>query len=63
MRSRRLRRGFTLIELVVVIALMAVIVGVSAPALASLDHRATDCASAAESNQRHRSGNRCPPDD
>jgi prepilin-type N-terminal cleavage/methylation domain-containing protein len=42
MRSRRLRRGFTLIELVVVISLMAVIVGVSAPALASLDHRATD---------------------
>jgi prepilin-type N-terminal cleavage/methylation domain-containing protein len=37
-----LRRGFTLIELVVVIALMAVIVGVSAPALASLDHRSAD---------------------
>ena len=31
------RRGMTLIELVVVIALMAIIAGVSAPALASLD--------------------------
>ena len=31
------RRGMTLIELVVVVALMAIIAGVSAPALASLD--------------------------
>jgi prepilin-type N-terminal cleavage/methylation domain-containing protein len=33
------RRGTTLIELVVVIALMAIIAGVSAPALASLDRK------------------------
>ena len=31
------RRGMTLIELIVVIALMAIIAGVAAPALASLD--------------------------
>ena len=36
------RRGFTLIELVVVIALMAVVIGVSAPALASLDRGGAD---------------------
>ena len=32
-----LREGMTMIELVVVITLMAIIAGVSAPALASLD--------------------------
>ena len=34
------RRGVTLIELVVVITLMAIIAGVSAPALVSLDRKA-----------------------
>jgi prepilin-type N-terminal cleavage/methylation domain-containing protein len=42
MSGVRLRHGFTLIELVVVIALMSVIVGVSAPALSSLNRSGAD---------------------
>ncbi len=42
MMSHRLKPGVTLIELVVVIALLGVMAGVVAPAFASLDRRSTD---------------------
>lgn len=42
MSARQARRGMTVIELVVVIAMIGIMAGVAAPSLASFDQRFTD---------------------